>query len=80
MATIYSLLVCEELISQYMKRKGDVIYLEEGSLGLGKVLLVASGLKTAIIKEVYLNSWSSGHTIRMYDKTPAKYKKLIDNI
>ena len=37
-------------------------------------------LKTAIIKEVYLNDYSSGATIRMYKKMPAKYARIVEMI
>jgi hypothetical protein len=75
--TIYTLQACENLISKYIDEfGGSVSIVEEGVLGLGTVMLhSAEGKKTIIIREVYLNEWSSGHTIRMYKKMPKKYEK-----
>lgn len=77
---MYSLSACENLISRYVERGGEVLTIQEGCLGLGEMLLYGSGLKTTIIKEVYLNEWSSGYTVRMYNKCPKKYKKYIDEL
>ena len=73
----YSLSACLELISRYAEIEGEIITLEEGSLGLGWVLCMADGCKTSLIQEVYLNEWSSTHTIRMFRKTPKKYLAMI---
>ena len=72
--TTYTLQSCENLIEKYINAGGIVEQLEDGCLGLGKILLTAEGKKTTIITEVYLNAWSSGHTVRMYNKTPKKYQ------
>lgn len=73
--TMYSLDACEQLIDRYAnKYGGEVLTLREGVLGLGTVLLTAEGKKTVIIQERYLNAWSSGHTIRRYNKIPKKYE------
>lgn len=76
--TLYSLETVNELIDRYMEAGGDFITLEEGSLGYGLSICYGEGLKTAVIKEIHLNEWSSGHTIRLYNKTPQKYEKLIE--
>ena len=73
----YTLANCERLISQYLELGGDVFTLSEGSLGLGTVICMADGYKTALIQEIYLNEWSSTHTIRQFNKTPKKYLELI---
>jgi hypothetical protein len=76
----FSLNYCEELITTYVNEfGGQVIQINEGVLGLGYLLLHgAEGKKTIVINEYYINSWTSGHNIRMYNKTPKKYQKLID--
>ena len=79
MRTMYSLEACERLMEEYYQRSGECVTLEEGSLGLGLVLCYADGLKTTVIKEVYLNEWSSGHTVRMYNKMPKKYEKMLED-
>ena len=76
----YTLQCCEELIEKYVnKYGGEMTTLEEGCLGLGKVILHGGeGRKTIIISEFFINSWASGHSIRMYNKMPEKYKKLLN--
>lgn len=80
MQAMYTLEACEELMEYYAELGGDVVTVQEGSLGLGVVVCMAEGRKTAIIKEVYLNPWSSGHTIRLYNKTPKKYLEMVEAI
>jgi hypothetical protein len=76
----YRLSDCEDLISKYVNEyKGECQVIEEGVLGLGTILLhSAIGKKVVLIKEVFLNEWSSGHTIRKYNKMPKKYESMID--
>ena len=78
MKTFYSINSIETLIGRYIERGGQVITAIEGSLGYGTTILHGEGLKTAIIQEHYINEWSSGNTVRMYNKTPAKYQQLIE--
>lgn len=80
MATMYTTTACEELINRYIEAGGEAVTIEEGVLGLGLVVCFGEGLKTAIINEVYINCWSSGHTIRMYNKMPKKYEKMLDEV
>jgi len=76
---LYTLKYCEDLIDKYInKYNGCCEILEEGVLGLGTVMLYdAIGKKTIIIKEVFLNSWNSSHTIKMYNKMPKKYELIL---
>lgn len=76
---LYRLKNCQKLIEQYVYDfNGQCTIIEEGVLGLGTVMLHgAENKKTIIIKEQYLNAWSSAHSIRMYNKTPKKYEKFI---
>jgi hypothetical protein len=69
----YKLSDCERFINEYLELGGTTTAIEEGSLGLGVVVCKADGYKTAIIQEIYLNEWSSTHTVRLYNKTPKKY-------
>ncbi len=80
MKSYYSLAACNELISRYVEREGEIITLDEGGVGLGIIVCLAEGCKTAVIQEIYLNEWSSTHTIRLYSKTPKKYLQLIENL
>ncbi len=75
----YTLVSCENLIERYINQhKGELTIIEEGVLGLGTILLhSAVGKKTIVIREYYLTSWTSGHSVRMYNKPPKKYEKII---
>jgi len=76
----YTLKTCQELIETYINEfKGSLLQLEEGSLGLGKLILYnGNGRKSIVIEEIFETSWTSTHKIRMYNKLPKKYKTLID--
>jgi hypothetical protein len=78
----YTLKSCEDLIELYLREfKGQMTILEEGVLGLGTILLhSAEGKKTIVIKEFFISAWSSGHSIRRYNKMPKKYVKLLEKI
>lgn len=78
--TYYDIEVCEELMRKYAEKDGNILTLEEGCLGLGTVICYGVGLRTTIIRERYLNQWSSAHTIRMYNRMPMKYEKWIEKV
>ena len=80
MQSCYTLGACEDLIQRYYERGGDVVTLEEGSLGLGLTICYGEGLKTAIIKEFCISAWGSGHTIRMYNNMPKKYANMLEKV
>jgi hypothetical protein len=75
----YSLKTVEKLINQYLDKGGEIIQIEEGCLGYGKMLLSASGYKYAVVQERFVNSWVSTHTIRFYNKLPKKFENIIIN-
>ena len=79
---MYTLTACQDLIDRYVnKYGGECTELEEGVLGYGTLILHnAKGKKTIVIKEVYINAWSSGHSIRMYNKMPKKLEKMLDKV
>jgi len=77
----YSIKSIERLINTYINEfNGEFITIEEGILGYGKSLLLATGKKSILITEYFINSWSSGHKIRMYNKLPKKYINLINSL
>ena len=79
MKTIYTPTQAEKLINKYLKfEEAEIVQINEGCLGMGDWILTAKGKKTVIIKEVFINAWSSGQSIRMYNKTPKKYEKYLD--
>ena len=67
----------EKLINKYVAKNGTHTVIEEGCLGWGTIVCQGEGLKTAIIKEFYVNAWSSLHTIRFYNKTPKNWEKRV---
>lgn len=77
---LYTCAAVQNLIDKYIQKDGIALTVNEGSLGYGDMILFGDGLKTAIIHEVYINEWNSAHTIRMYNKTPEKYQRMIDNL
>lgn len=79
--TIYSYKTVDKLINKYAEHtdnfnNGGIIEFY-GSL-CDNYILYGDGLRTTIIREKYLNEWSSGNTIIMYNKTPKKYQRIID--
>ena len=78
--TLYTLEACEDFMSQYIENGGECITIEEGSLGLGKVVCLCEGFKFSVITDRYVNPWARGHSIRMYKKIPAKYERILSEM
>lgn len=78
MSQLYTCKAVEDLVQRYADKGGEIAEIEEGSLGYGFLILHGENLKTAVVKEVALNAWSSAHTIRFYNKCPKKYAKMIE--
>ena len=77
---MYTYQQIDKLISRYSEiENSTIIQTWEGVLGSGNWILAAPGKKTAIITEIYVNAWNSTHVIKMYNKTPKKYLKIIEN-
>lgn len=74
----YTLEACEQLMDMYADLGGAIDIIDGGCLGLGLRICHGDGLKTAVIREVPRNEWTSWHTIRMYNKMPKKYAKMIE--
>lgn len=76
---MYSISAGQNFIDKYEAKAGDSFkaWTVAGCLA-DSYILQGDGLKTVIIKECFLNEWSSGYTIRLYNKTPAKYEKIIN--
>ncbi len=80
MATIYSWSDAQRLIDKYAESGREYSGHYIPGVLVDSVIMTGDGLKTAIIKGVYLNEWSSGVTIRMYNKLPAKYARIVEMI
>lgn len=78
----YSCTSMDNFISRYIERGGQAYCIDDGVLTSGDWILfdTRGKLKFCIIKEVYINDWSAGQTIRRYKKLPKKYKELLKNM
>lgn len=75
---LYKVSYVDKLIDKYYELNGDVYIIDEGCLAYGLVICKAEGKKSCVIKEVYINSWSSGQSVRFYNKLPKKYEDMIE--
>ncbi len=69
----YSWQEVEKLIKRYIDKGGSAIQLREGVLGSGDWILTSDTLYSFVIKEIFVTSWTSAHTIRRYKNLPKKY-------
>lgn len=72
---------CENLINRLANEYDyTMVQVEEGSLGLGDVVMVPShdNQYFFIIREYYLNEWSSGHKYMKCRKLPKEWDKKVD--
>lgn len=77
----HSLETIERLISNYANVGGIVHEVGDNGVGLGTVILYNNGLEISnfVIKEIYLNEWSSTHTVRRYKELPKKYLDMLED-
>lgn len=80
MSSLHSCKAVEDLIQKYVDLGGTVEEVIPGTLGYGLTLLYGYGLKSIVIREVYLNEWSSAHTVRMYKKMPKEYERMLEEV
>lgn len=76
----YTLTQTQKLIDNYLAKDGEIHIIDEGSLVYGLVVATAPNCKSAVIKEVFVNEWSSLQSIRLYNELPKKYQTLINNL
>lgn len=69
----YSWQEVEKLIKRYIDKGGSAIQLREGVLGSGDWILTSDTLYSFVIKEIFVTSWTSSHTVRRYKTLPKKY-------
>lgn len=76
----YTLKSLTIFIDKYVNEfNGNCEVIQEGTLGLGTILLHgAIGRKNVIIREYFINEWASGHDVKFYKKIPKKYLKFIN--
>ncbi len=80
-AKLYSCTAIGQAISKLSDMGYECITLEEGTLGYGHIFMLSPDENHYhwIFKEVYLNEWSSAHTVRRTAKISKKYQRLIEN-
>jgi hypothetical protein len=75
---LYNYQSVDKLINEYLERNGQAHQYNEGCLGSGSWILLGLS-KCFVIKEVYINEWSSGHKVTRYNILPKKYQQIFDN-
>ena len=78
MSNYYSCEAVQNLIERYIEKGGEITTISEGVLGYGTIILTGEGLKSTVIQEFAINSWCSGHKIRMYNTLPKKWINAIE--
>lgn len=75
----YSIEQIENFINDYIDLGGEIFQVGDEVLGLGTIILYNNGTKYGnyVIKEVYVNPWSSTHTLTRYTQLPKKYRKIL---
>lgn len=77
---IYTIDSTGKFIEELIGAGYDMIQLSEGTLGYGDCILVAPDDQhyNFVIREVYVNCWTSGQTIRRYRKISKLLQTEID--
>lgn len=71
---LYSNHAVEKLEDRYKEKGGEVVVLKDGCLlKYGLAIFKGDGLKSAVVRDIYLNSWSSAYSVRFYNELPKKY-------
>ena len=79
---LYTISSTDEFISSMISKGWEAVQLDEGTLGVGDWVLIAPTERhwNYIIREVYLNAWSSAQTIRKCRKLSQKILKEIEKV
>ena len=78
----YTVTVVESFLSKLSEMEYQLYQIQEGCLGCGDWICLPPdenhyGFE---IREVYLNEWSSAHTVRRFSKVSRRQLKLINSI
>jgi len=78
----YDLHTIEDLISRCADNDYKIVQVEEGTLGLGHLLLVAPapGFWSFEIYEEARNQWSSWHKLRRFTRISKRVQALADAV
>jgi hypothetical protein len=78
--TTYTNEAVDKVTDKYLSQGGEVAIIEDAVLACyGLAICYGEGLKYCVIKERYLNGWSSGNTMQFFNKLPKKYATLLNN-
>lgn len=78
---LYSSEAVEKLAQKYIARGGTITKLAESVLlEYGLAVFQAEGAKATVVRDHFLNEWSSAYVVRMYNKLPKKYEKMIESV
>ena len=81
--TYYDYQEIDKLIEKLLEEGYDCIQLSEGILGSGNWICIpadSGNYYHFIIKEVYINQWQSGHTVRKCRKLSKADKALLESM
>jgi len=71
----------DKVVDMYLDNGGELHVIDDGCLAVyGMAILTCEGYKSMILREKYLNEWSSATTARQYNKLPKKYMEMINNL
>lgn len=78
----YTVSAIDSLLSKLSEMKYELYQIQEGCLGCGDWICLPPDEKHYgfEIREVYLNEWSSAHTVRRFRKVSRRQWNLINNI
>ena len=78
-SSLYSSSMIENFINSLNNEGFDCYCIDEGVLGMGHWICLSNAPQkwNFEIKEVYLNEWSSAHTIRKFRKLSKRQDALI---
>lgn len=75
---LYTSEAVEKLAEQYRARGGVITKLADSVLlEYGLAIFQATGAKSAVVRDVFLNEWSSAYAVRSYNVLPKKYQKML---
>ena len=74
---LYASTAIDELITKALANNYELVQIEEGTIGHGFCVLLAPDEKhyNFVIREVYINCWTSAHTVRRCRKISAALQK-----
>lgn len=76
MSRFYSIEAIENFISKYCD---DCLFQGDSVVGLGNQIWAKKNGGYFIVKEIFLNCWSSGHKVRQVSKLSKKLQDLCNN-